>query len=80
MHFIDSLDKKIEEVQQQVIRARSKMQWFEEKLLERTMEVRKFEKMKEKDRENYREELESQEAKWLDELSTMTFQGKENGW
>lgn len=80
MHYIDSLEKKIEEVQQQVIRARSKMQWFEEKLLERTMEVRKFEKMKEKDRENYREELESQEAKWLDELSTMTFQGKENGW
>ncbi len=79
MHFIDSLEKKIKEVQQQVVRARSKMQWFEQKLLERTIEVRKFEKMKEKDRERYRDELESQEAKWLDELSTMTFHGKENG-
>lgn len=79
MHYIDSLEKKIEQVQEQVIRARSKMQWFEEKLLERTIEVRKFEKMKEKDREKYRDELEAQEAQWLDELSTMTFHGKENG-
>lgn len=80
MHFIDSLEKKIEKVQQEVIRARSKMQWLEQKLLERTLEVRKFEKMKEKDREKFKKEAEQIEAKQLDELSMTTFLGKENGW
>lgn len=80
MHFIDSLEKKIEKVQQEVIRARSKMQWLEQKLLERTLEVRKFEKMKEKDRETFKKEAEQIEAKQLDELSMTTFLGKENGW
>lgn len=78
--FIDSLEKKIQHVQQQVIQARSKMNWYEEKLLERTLEVRKFEKMKEKDRNQYRVEVEYKEAQRLDELSTMTFRGREIGW
>lgn len=77
--YIDSLEKKIEHVQQQVIQARSKMNWFEDKLLERTLEVRKFEKMKEKDYDHYRAEEEYKEAQRLDELSTMTFRGRENG-
>lgn len=77
--YIDSLEKKIEYVQQQVIQARSKMNWFEDKLLERTLEVRKFEKMKEKDYDHYRAEEEYKEAQRLDELSTMTFRGRENG-
>lgn len=80
LRFIDSLEKKIERVQQQVIQARSKMQWNEQKLLERTMEVRKFEKMKEKDWEKYQRDMEYREAQRLDELATMTFRGKENGW
>lgn len=80
MRFIDSLEKKITQVQQEVIRARSKMQWYEQQLVERTMEVRKFEKMKEKDQQHYRNEQEAKEAQRLDELSTMTFRGKENGW
>lgn len=78
--FIDSLEKKIQHVQQQVIQARSKMNWYEDKLLERTLEVRKFEKMKEKDRDQYRIEVEYKEAQRLDELSTMTFRGREIGW
>ncbi|MDS9470582.1 flagellar export protein FliJ [Sporosarcina pasteurii] len=79
MRFIDSLEKKIEQVQQLVIKARAKMQWYEQKLLERTMEVRKFEKMKEKDWEEYQRDMEYQEAQRLDELSTLTFRGKEIG-
>lgn len=78
--FIDSLEKKISDLQQKVIQARSKMIWFEEKLLERRLEVRKFEKMKDKDHQQHRVEMENQEAKRLDELSTMTFRGVGNGW
>ncbi|MBE1553462.1 flagellar export protein FliJ [Sporosarcina limicola] len=78
--FVDSLEKKVAEVQQQVLQARSKMTWYGEKLLEKTLEVRKFEKMKENDREHHRTEMEQLEATWLDELATLKFRGRENGW
>jgi len=78
--FIDSLEKKIADVQQKVMQERSKMNWYEEKLVERALEVKKFEKMKEKDLKVHRVEAEYEEAKRLDELSTMTFRGRENGW
>ncbi len=77
--FIGSLEKRIAEVQQQVMQARSKMNWYENKLLEKTLEVRKFEKMKEKDREHHRTEMEQLEAIQLDELSTLKFRRRENG-
>ena len=78
--FIGSLEKTIADVQQQLLQARSKMTWYEAKLLEKTLEVRKFEKMKEKDREHHRTEMDHQEAIQLDELSTLKFRGRENGW
>lgn len=76
--FISSLEKRITLVQQQVMQARSKMNWYENKLLEKTLEVRKFEKMKEKDREHHRAEMEQLEAIQLDELSTLKFRRREN--
>ena len=80
VRFIASLEKKIAEVQQKVMQARSKMNWYEDKLLERTIEVKKFEKMKEKDREHHRVEMEYREAIRLDELSTLSFRAREIGW
>ncbi|WP_432354970.1 flagellar export protein FliJ [Sporosarcina sp. A2] len=78
--FIESLEKKINQVQQDVIQARSKMNWFEEKLLDKTIEVKKYEKMREKDHNTYQEELDHKEAERLDELSTLKFRKNENGW
>ncbi|MCG7342869.1 flagellar export protein FliJ [Sporosarcina sp. ACRSL] len=78
--FIDSLEKRIDVLQQSVIKARSKMNWYEEKLLEKTIEVKKFEKMKEKDKEHYRAEMEQKEASMLDEISTLKFHRRETGW
>ncbi len=80
VRFIDSLEKRITVTQQQVMQARSKMTWFEEKLLEKNLEVRKFEKMKEKDHEHHRTEMEQLEAVQLDELATLKFRRRENGW
>lgn len=80
VRFIDTLEKRIANLQMTVVKARSKMKWFEEKLLERSIEVKKFEKMKEKDQEHYQAELEQVEASLLDELSTMKFHRKETGW
>ena len=54
--FMDSLEKTIADVQQKVVQARAKMNWHEEKLLEKNLEVRKFEKMREKDFKAYQQE------------------------
>lgn len=76
--FIDSLEKTIADAQQKVIQARAKMQWYEEKLLEKNLEVRKFEKMREKDRERFKEEQSRIEMNFLDEVSLQTYNKKEN--
>ncbi|MEX3621120.1 flagellar export protein FliJ [Viridibacillus arvi] len=75
--FIVSLEKTIVDVQQKVIQARSKMEWHEQKLLEKSLEFRKYEKMKEKDLETFKEEQERLEAIRLDELSSVAYYNKE---
>ncbi|NME04838.1 flagellar export protein FliJ [Psychrobacillus sp. BL-248-WT-3] len=76
-NFLESLQKRIEVIQKEVIQARSKMNWYEEKLLEKSLEVRKFEKMKEKDFESFQQEQYRIEAIVLDEISSLKFQNKE---
>ena len=75
--FIDSMEKTIEEVQQKVVQARTKMNWHEQKLLEKNLEVRKYEKMREKDFEAYKEEQNRLEIIFLDEISSITYNKKE---
>ena len=75
--FINSLEKTIEDLQKKVAQARVKMNWHEEKLLEKNIEVRKYEKMREKDFEAFQVEQERSENIRLDELSTMAYYKKE---
>ncbi|GEK32562.1 flagellar export protein FliJ [Kurthia sibirica] len=75
--FIDSLEKKIAELQTKVIQARSKMDWFEQKLIEISLEYKKYEKMKEKDLEVYLKEEDRLELIQLDEISQIAFYNKE---
>ncbi len=76
-NFIDSMEKTIADVQQKVVQARSKMNWHEQKLLEKNLEVRKFEKMREKDFDAFKEEQNRIEAKQLDELSSLAYNKRE---
>ena len=75
--FIDSMEKTIEDVQQKVVQARAKMNWHEQKLLEKNLEVRKFEKMREKDFEAFKEEQQRIETIQLDELSSLAYNKRE---
>ncbi|MER1955986.1 MAG: flagellar export protein FliJ [Solibacillus sp.] len=75
--FIDSMEKTIEDVQQKVVQARAKMNWHQQKLLEKNLEVRKYEKMRENDFEQFKEEQLRVEAILLDELSTIAYYKKE---
>ncbi|MFD4489604.1 flagellar export protein FliJ [Lysinibacillus fusiformis] len=75
--FIDSLEKTIADVQQKVIKARAKMNWHEDKLLEKNLEVRKFEKMREKDFKLFQQEQDRIESLFLDEISLLTYNKRE---
>lgn len=75
--FIDSMEKTIEDAQQKVMQARAKMNWHEQKLLEKSLEVRKYEKMRERDHERFIENQLHIEAIQLDELSTIAYYKKE---
>ena len=75
--FIDSMEKTIADVQQKVVQARAKMNWHEQKLLEKNLEVRKYEKMRENDFEQFKEDQQRIEAIQLDELSTIAYYKKE---
>lgn len=76
-NFLTSMEKTITDVQQKVVQARSKMNWHEQKLLEKNLEVRKYEKMKEKDFEAFRVEQNRLETIMLDELSGQAYFKKE---
>lgn len=75
--YIEALQKRIDIVQKEVVQARTKMNWFKERLLEKTLEVRKFEKIKEKDYELFQQEQQRLETIQLDEISSVKFQNKE---
>ncbi len=75
--FLDSIEKTINETQQKVIHARSKMEWHKDKLLEKSLEYRKYEKMKEKDFQKFQKEQDRLEMIKLDELSSIAFYNKE---
>lgn len=75
-NFIDSMEKKIADLQEKVIQARSKMQWFEEKFLEVSLEFKKYEKMQERDYEAYQKEEDRLEMIQLDEISQIAFYNK----
>lgn len=75
--FLISIEKSIDETQQKVIQARSKMEWHKDKMLEKSLECRKYEKMKEKDYQSYQKEQNRLEMIQLDELSSIVYYNKE---
>ena len=75
--FIEGLESSIEFMQRRVQKARSNMAWHEEKLLEKTVEIRKYEKMKEKDLERHLAEDERLENIRVDELASAQFFNRE---
>ena len=74
--FMDHLEKLIEQCQKDVIQARYKMNLEQEKLKEKNMEVRKYEKIKEKDFQKYLEALKEAENKQMDEISIQQYLSK----
>ncbi|KUP07110.1 flagellar biosynthesis chaperone [Bacillus coahuilensis p1.1.43] len=71
--FLTNLEKSISYYQERVIQARNRMTWFEQKLAEKNIEVKQYEKMKEKAFHQYVKVQNYEETKQLDELAMMQF-------
>ncbi|MDQ0214300.1 flagellar FliJ protein [Oikeobacillus pervagus] len=76
--FISNLEKTIDYHQQLVINARNKMNWFSQLLQEKNIEVKKYEKIKEKDMKRFKAFLLQNENKQMDEISTIQFMNRGN--
>ncbi|MGM7635840.1 flagellar export protein FliJ [Bacillus sp. Hm123] len=76
--FVSNLEQTISFQQQIVIRARNKMQWCEQQLQESNIEVKKYEKMKEKDFKKFNASLLAMEQHQMDEISAIQFMNQRN--
>jgi len=72
-HFIINMDKSIHYYQELVMNARNRMNWCETQLIEKNVEVKKYEKMKIKDYEKFQEHTKLEEDKQIDEISTLQY-------
>lgn len=71
--FVGNLAKTIEHAQKMVQNARNSMVYFQEKMLEKNLEVKKFVKIKEKDHSNYLAIARVEEAKQMDDISLQQY-------
>lgn len=76
--FIGNLQKSIEFYQKMVLNARTRMNLFQEKLVEKNVEVKKYEKIKEKDFLHYREKIKLDEGKQMDDISIQQYVNRGN--
>ncbi|RFU71287.1 flagellar biosynthesis chaperone FliJ [Peribacillus saganii] len=76
--FMENLDRIIDHYQKAVIEARSKMEFLHSKLLEHNMEVKKYEKIKEKDFQRFLDGIREDDNRNMDEISIQQFLGREN--
>ncbi|MFE8695183.1 flagellar export protein FliJ [Cytobacillus sp. FJAT-53684] len=75
-HFILNLEKTINHYQQIVVNARNHMNFYQEKLMEKNIEVKKYEKIKEKDLTNFAENLKQLEGKQMDDISIQQYMSR----
>lgn len=74
--FMDNLEKLISISQEEVIEARYKMNVLQDVLMERNIEVKKYEKMKENDFLIFLDNMKEAENKQMDEISIRQFLSK----
>lgn len=71
--FISNLQKTIDQYQKMVINARNHMDFHQEKLLRKNIEVKKYVKIKEKGKLEFLQEMKQDEAKQMDDISIQHF-------
>ncbi|WP_026585534.1 flagellar export protein FliJ [Bacillus sp. J33] len=77
-HFVYALEKSIGHYQKMVANARSQMNFQQEKLMEKNIEVKKYEKMKERDLDSFMEDMKQKEARQMDDISIQLYMNRGN--
>lgn len=75
--FIGNMEKTIEYYQRMVINARNRMNLHQDKLMEKNIEVKKYEKIREKDFEQFKREFNAHENKEMDDISIQHYVHRE---
>ncbi|MBT2756014.1 flagellar export protein FliJ [Mesobacillus foraminis] len=76
--FIGNLEKTIDYYQKMVINARNRMNYQHSQLMEKNIEVKKYQKIKEKDYLDYLTIEKEEENKVMDEISIQQFMSRGN--
>ena len=74
--FMDNIEKLLARIQQEVVEARYRMNANQETLIEKNIEVKKYEKIKEKDFDKFLDHVKELENKNMDEISIRQFINK----
>ena len=72
-HFLENHEKLISHYQKRVMETRSKMQFYHHLLIEKNIEVKKYEKIKEKDFQRYFNTVKYEENRQMDEISIQQY-------
>jgi flagellar protein FliJ len=76
--FIHNLQKTIDHDQKVVVHTRNQMDFYQDKLLQKNIEVKKYEVLKEKGKLVFLEELRQLEAKQMDDISIQQYMHRGN--
>jgi len=71
--FILNLQKTIDHYQKVVMNTRNQMHFYQDKLMQKNIEVKKYEILKEKDKLVFSEQLKHLEAKQMDDISIQQY-------
>lgn len=75
--FIENLEKLIHRQQKIVINARNRMYLLQERLMEKNIEVKKFEKIRERDTLHFYAKIKSEDNKNMDDISIQNYLNRE---
>ena len=76
--FIHNLQKRIDHDQKVVVHTRNQMNFYQDKLLQKNIEVKKYEVLKEKGKLVFLEEIRQLEAKQMDDISIQQYMHRGN--
>ena len=74
--FLDNHEKMIAHYQKRVMDTRSKMHFYHQLLIESNVEVKKYEKIKEKDSQRYFNTMKYEENRQMDEISIQQYMSR----
>lgn len=76
LSFLENHERQIRHYQKRVIETRNKMNFYHQMLIEKNIEVKKYEKIKEKDLQLFMEQQNQMENQQMDEISIQQYMGR----